>query len=503
MTAADSTLQDEMCTASEEAQRLAQWHSTGRITAASQQPPFSCSAAGSSADPLEPPQGTQLGTVLEQAAAIISYSQVHERTSPVKTQPPPPRLLLPQAVLHVHTQKQGMPKASPPTHASQTASAAAMCPANVLNPTPCQALLLHKHDATAEAAAAHLAAGSDQRREECDGATAVQGDALQPGNSASQSGSVLGDTQPNSAPVPASADAPGGVAGTAAPAQESQTQAGAPALAAPVLQGGSAHQTLAGEESAPAAAVTCKQAPAGVPAAKSGLGADCGMSQETDISLEDIAPTEVQLPWPAPLLHAAVTKAQSLPASDTAPAPATDRPRSPTESAWSAEHEAKPEASPELAVGTELVPQDVALVPSHEMLGRSPTQDLQLQLTYLEPELAGHHAEPAAEADSKQLCLQRAAQMQPPEAHADPDMNGDSCWEDVSSPARLDLNLDTQLPDPPADKAGSLCRAAAGGQKSPQPCALRRGWWNQPWSVAQNVEDADSLPAGLASHSCL
>lgn len=483
-----------MCSPSEEAQRLAEWHATGGISSATHNLPFNCSAAGSSADPMEPPRGTQLGTVLEQAVAIISYSQVHDRTSPAKAQHPPPvPFVLPQAVLHAaQTQKQGTP---PPTHASQTGSAAAACAAGVLQSSPHPAGVA---DAAAETAAA---AGSDQDRDTQGAAVAVSGDAHQHSNAASQSGEVPGHVQLHSVSVPAdhtqATDAPdGNGAAAVAPVQESQTQADAPASVA-VLQGDSA---AAEQKSAAAAAAASQHVPAAVPVAKAGQDlTDEVMSQETDASLGDMAPTEVQVPGPASLLPAAVAQGHCLPASGIAPAAATDRPGNLSESARSEELQA--EASLEPAVGTEVVAQEVADAPaSHQMLNGSPTQGLHLQLTYLEPELANHHTRPATTAAAKaaareapqELRLQLVTECQVPEGHATTDLHEGSCWEGGRSPAQLDLNLDTQLPDLPADKA------AVGGQRSPQP-ALGRGWWNQPWSAAQHVEDADSFPAGLAS----
>lgn len=65
-----------MCSPSEAAERLARFEADGHITPA-HHPPFSCSAAGSSAPGFELTQGTQFGTVIEEAAAIINYSQMH------------------------------------------------------------------------------------------------------------------------------------------------------------------------------------------------------------------------------------------------------------------------------------------------------------------------------------------------------------------------------------------------------------------------------------------
>ena len=181
-----------------------------------------------------------------------------------------------------------------------------------------------------------------------------------------------------------------------------------------------------------------------------------------------------------------------LPASDMTPAAATDKPGNLTETPPSEEPQA--DADLELAVGTEVVTQEGAVAPaSQQMQDGSPTQGLHLQLTYLEPELAHHQTAAAAREASQELRLQGGTKSQIPEARAATDPKEGSSWEGGGSPVQLDLNLDTQLPEPAADNA------AGAGQRSPQP-APRRGWWNQPWSVAQqHAEDADSLPAGLAS----
>ncbi|KAL0040637.1 hypothetical protein WJX79_000270 [Trebouxia sp. C0005] len=82
-------VEGEMCSPSEAAERLATFEAEGHITFA-HHPPFSCSAAGSSAPGFELTQGTQFGTVIEEAAAIIKYSQMHAAHPPVPRLSPVP-----------------------------------------------------------------------------------------------------------------------------------------------------------------------------------------------------------------------------------------------------------------------------------------------------------------------------------------------------------------------------------------------------------------------------
>ena len=508
--AAVANLQGELCDASEEAQRLAEWQATGRISSLSNQVPFSCSAAGSSADPLEPPAGTQVGNIMEQAAAIISYSQVaHDHTSTAEPLQPA-SAWLPQAGLHAaQTQKEDTPKAPP--YASQTSCAAAapgmvqcsrgqadaaaggvlQCPSN-------------QADAAADTAAEAvcLPAPGGQEKDQSNPANASPAAALPLGHAASQSGAVQGHTQLHSAAVPVSlsdADAKA----SARSAEESQAQAGAVPSGA-VLQDGCALPLVAEQRSATAAASKHSPAvvPAVAPAAEAGEAADDAMSQEVEEDLGDLAPTEVQVPDQASLPRAAGSQGQRSPPPLVAPAGGSI---CLTDAAQSDVHQADAEASPQVIVGAEAgsppaVSAYEAPSASQQMLPGSPTPDLQLRLTYLEPEQAAHHDRPAGEAAVQQLHLHLATEPSMPEPHAGNVMQDESCQDGVQSPAELDLNLDTQLPDPSADRAPSVC-APVGGQKSP---ALKRGWWHQPWSVAQHVqpaEDADSLPAGLQARA--
>ena len=464
--------------------------------------PFSCSAAGSSADPLEPPQGSQLGTILEQAAAIISYSQV----VPTHTTTAQGRLSVPGWLSQA---QQTQPRGKPDAYASsQTASAAAA--GGALQSSP------NKPDAEAAAEAQ-----GDQEKGHSDAASAPAA-ALQSA-AASQPQAVQGLAQLHSAPVPASlTDAIGAVPTAAvAPASESQTQAGDLPSSAAVLHDAPTQQVLPAGAAQKSAEAESKQAPA-VEATEL---ADDSMSQETDEDLGDIAPTEVQLPDHASLLHAAASQTQRSPAPAVAPDDTLGRQGNSTESP-------QPEAHSQAAAGgraklpvragsgsAQAAPVQEPPAATQQMLPGSPTQDLHLhlQLSYMEPELAHHHAgpagddhagghagpaghdhaEPAGDAASQQLCLQLATEPPLPEAPAE-DAGRDESWRGgVGSPARLDLNLDTQVPEQQnADKAASVC-AAVGGHKSP---ALNRGWWAQPWSAAQHAqpaEDADSFPAGL------
>lgn len=443
---------------------------------------------------MEPPAGTQLGTIMEQAAAIISHSQVvPDHNSPAQLRQPAPGWLS-QAVLHAaQTQKRDMPTA--PLHASQIAFDAAaagmvQCPgqpdaaaSGVLQCPPNQA------DADTAAKAVCLSAHGGQEQDQSNAANVSSAAGLQPGHAASQSGAEQGGAQMLTAAVPVSllpANATDAKA-SVKPARVSQIQAGAAASA--VLQDGCALPAVAEQGLAAAAS---KQSPAVVPAAKA---ADDAMSQETEEDLGDIAPTEVQLPDQTSLLRAGSSQGQRSPSPVVASAGGRDRL---TESSQSDVRQA--DAGPRSpVVGAEVgSPQAVcvheAASAAQQVPPDSPTPDLQLQLTY---DLADHHAEPAGEAASPQLRLQLTAEPPVPEAAANVVLD-ESCREQ----AELDLNLDTQLPDLPADKAPSVC-APVGGQKSP---ALNRGWWNQPWSVAQHVqpaEDVDSLPAGLQAHAQL
>ena len=519
------SLQGELCDASEEAQREAEWQATGRISCASNPVPFSCSAAGSSADPLEPPQGSQLGTILEQAAAIIGYSQVvpNNHTSTAKGRLSIPGWLSQAAHQAEQTQLGGKPEAL--AHASsQTASAAAA--GGTLQSLPNKPDADANPDAAADAdagaaattaSAVRLPAQGDQETGHSDAAPASPPAALQ--SAASQPQAVQGLAQLHSAPVPASLTDATGTHTKAAvdPASESQTQAGDLKSAA-VLQDAPTQQ--AAQKSA---AADSKQAPAAVPAVEANPAADDSMSQETE-DLEDIAPTEVQLPDHASLLHAATAQTQRSPAPVVAPAATAGRQGNSTESPQAeARSQADAGAHAQLPVRAEAGNAQAAPVQelpaaTQQMLPGSPTQDLHLhlQLSYMEPELADHHAGhagddhagghagrdhagPAGDAASQQLCLQLATEPPMPEAHAEHAVRDESWRAGVGSPAGLDLNLDTQVPEQAnADKAGSVC-AAVGGHKSP---ALNRGWWAQPWSAAQHAQPAedafaDSFPTGL------
>ena len=438
---------------------------------------------------MEPPAGTQLGTIMEQAAAIISYSQVvPHHNSPAQPWQPAPGWLS-QPVLHAaQTQKRDMPTA--PQHASQIAFAAAApgqpdaAGSGVLQCPPYQA------DADTAAKAVCLSAHGGQEQNQSNAANVLSAAALQPGLAASQAGAEQGSTQLLSAAVPVSLSHANGTDAQASviPAQVSQIQAGA--VASAVLQGGCALPAVAEQGLAAAAS---KQSLAVVPAAEA---KDDAMSQETEESLGDIAPTEVQLPDQASLLRAGSSQGQRSPSPVVASAGGRDHL---SESSQSDLRHADAGARSQVVVGAEVgSPQAVcvheAASAAQQVPPDSPTPDLQLQLTY---DLTDHHAEPAGEAASPQLRLQLTAEPPVPEAAANVVLD-ESCREQ----AELDLNLDTQLPDLPADKAPSVC-APVGGQKSP---ALKRGWWNQPWSVAQHVqpaEDVDSLPAGLQAHAYL
>ena len=517
-------MQGVVCSPCEEAQRLAEWQATGAIEAVSNQAPFSCSAAASSADPFHLSQGTQPGTVLEQAAAIISYSQVHENPSPAQQQQRGNRLL-PQAVLHAAHQNMRATVDVP-----QTSSA----------PVPqgmAQLVSVSKqvHDADAQQATAATAAteaaatagvaelqvqGNGGRDQGGGTAGAAPWSVAVPTNLPSmevQAAAAQTQTHVPSAPVLLQTDT-AAQAETAAPFQ---SLAEAPLPSAHLAE----HSTLQG--TANKAGQPAKANPAELSAVSQKARAqevcedaaeqtDDDMPLAAEENLGDIAATEVQLPDHAPLAQAAACH-QNHPAPINAFTTAAVKhvasgiskqltlPQQQQNQQGTAGEAAACQKSAEAAEGARLAVVSEALLESQQMLLGSPTQDLRLQLTHVEPALADQCAVGAAEAFSQQPQLKPPAEQLPHQAwqaqqaqHAQQgpvaDVQDDLCQAAGESPAQLDLNLDTQVPDQAAPVREPLASAPTGEQKSPE---VRRGWWNQPWSVAHQPEDADSLPAGL------
>ena len=227
------------------------------------------------------------------------------------------------------------------------------------------------------------------------------------------------------------------------------------------------------------------------------------MLQDTEEDLGDVGPTEVQLPDPAPVGDAARLKhstsgSQSSQAALDNQAAGGDEAES-TAQEPTADADMHEESVPEAVRGThEAEVAHKAVAVSDQMVHESPTQDLQLQLTYLEPDADVCHSETADKAELQQLDLQLTTEVQSPAAQLAADMHDDSRKAAGDSPAQqdLNLNLDTQLPAD-ADKAVPAAAALA-AHTSPQP-PFMRGWWNQPWSIADHAEEAAPPAAGMTT----
>ena len=279
--------------------------------------------------------------------------------------------------------------------------------------------------------------------------------------------------------------------------------------------------------------------------------------------MEDIAPTEIQIVV-ADTLQLPLSP-QLSPAQDTQLA---DAPVSVTEKAPAANvvaQEAAAAADMQEAVTAQAIDLHAAEADLPAATARSSTQDLHLQLTYLEsqaieqpaqpsvglppqaaaqqsrhaqqdaevpqpaaqqaqhtqqaqhaqqkagvPQPAAQHAQqgagkPQPAAQQAQHAQQMTGVPQPAAQQAQHDQQGAGPDDTQpaaafgASPAKLSLNLDTQLPE----EAAPNVRATPGKglQKSPQPG--RQSWWNQPWSVAQLSEESQTLPTGLSHVQCL
>ena len=480
-----------MCSPCEEAQRLAEWQATGEIAALSNQVPFSCSAADSSADPFHLSQGTQQGTILEQAAAIITYSQVHQNPSPARQQHQEDRLL-PQAVLHAaHLHMRAA------VDASQTSSAA----------VPVPQVSGAQQGAAAAVAELDVQGGADSDRYGADAAAcraaAAAGQLHLPAVQV-QATAVQGLSQLPSAPVSSQT-------GVAAPAQ-AETAAVSQSLKGARSSGRdpAKHATFPGTEAdgspkANPAELTARSEKENVQEVleEAAEQTDDELPQAVEEDLDDIAPTEIQLSEHAPLADAAASHHSHpapLDAFTTAIMVTRNfsgishqlvQPQQQQKERDAAGKAAVCQSSAVAAEAAKDAPVPEALLESQQMLPSSPTQDLRLQLTYMEPASQQPQLHLAAEPLAKQA-------QQGQHAEQGPDVQDDPCQAAGESPVQLDLNLDTQVPDQPALVKAPMAHAPAGVQKSPEP-DLRRGWWNQPWSIAQQTENANSLPAGVTN----
>ncbi len=468
-----------MCSPSEAAERLATFEAEGHITPA-HHPPFSCSAAGSSAPGFELTQGTQFGTAIEEAAAIINYSQMHAAHPPVPRHSPVP-VVASQPQRHASQRMLSL--------ASQQATAKRNVTVALAGPAQPQAQ-------PSSQAATQLPSGLP--------AVASQGDAVALPCASGQQPPSAGNARPVAAqvsshhPTPqAEAPAASQVAGTLH-SQADESRIRPEHLAS---DPGSPAQQCAPELEAPAntsaAAAAADNMQAGSP------------TQCMNDVMGDMAATEVQLPPTQcpelPLSPQAAAAGSSAPAAEDYPAevPAAQVTTvADTVELPAAEHSAEEDLPVQESAALATTPAEMP-VPAqpHQPLPDSPTQNLLLQLTCLESQAAEEHALPAvASPPQQQLRLQltnpQAAQAaQHAEQRAEDGV--DEPFEVLNSPARLSLNLDTQLPDqevvPPASKA--VPGAGAGLQRSPQPAA-RRGWWGQPWSLAQQPEETGPSPIG-------
>ncbi len=464
-----------MCSPSEAAERLATFEAEGHITFA-HHPPFSCSAAGSSAPGFELTQGTQFGTVIEEAAAIINYSQMHAAHPPVPRHSPVP-------VVESQLQR----------HASQRMlSLASQRAIGKRGVTVVLAGLAQPEAQPSSQAATQLPSDLP--------AVASQDDAVASPCETGQRPPSAGNAQPVAAQVSSHHTAPqpeapaaNQVAG-ALHSQADESRIRAEHLAS---DPGSPVQQCAPDLEAPAnTSVAADVMQAGSP------------TQCMDDVMGDMAATEVQLPPTQcpelPLSPQAAAAGSTAPAAEVPPAEvsaAQVTTVADTVELPAAEHSAEEEDPPvqeSAALATTPAEMPVPAQP-HQPLPDSPTQNLHLQLTCLESQAAQEHPLPAVASPPQQQLrlhltnLQASQAAQKAEQRAEDGV--DEPCEAFSSPARLSLNLDTQLPDqevvPPASKAVP----GAGLQRSPQPAA-RRGWWGQPWSLAQQPEETQPSPIG-------
>jgi len=471
-----------MCSPSEAAERLATLEAEGHITFV-HHPPFSCSAAGSSAPGLELTQGNQFGTVIEEAAAIINYSQMHAAHPPVPRHSPVPVV---ESQLQRHASQRMLSLAS--QHAVGKGSI-----------TVALAGLAQPQAQPASQAATQLPSDLP--------AVASQDDAVVLPCGTGQRPPSAGSAQPVAAQVSSHHTTPqpeAPAASQVAGALHSQADESRIRLEHLASDPGSPAQQCAPELKAPA------NTSAAADVMQAGSPTQC-----MDDVMADVAATEVQLA-PAhcldlPLSPQAAAAGSSAPAAEVPPAevPAAqvttvaDTVESPT-----AEHSAVEEDLPVQEVAAPATTPAKIPVPAQpcQPVPDSPTQNLHLQLTCLESQAAEQHLLPAVASPAQQQLRLQLTNPQASKAaqHAEQraEHGVDEPCEAFSSPARLSLNLDTQLPDqelaPPASKA----LPGAGLQRSPQPAA-RRGWWGQPWSVAQQPEETGSSPIGqIQANDC-
>lgn len=473
-----SVLQGELCSPSEAAERLAALETEGHITFA-HHPPFSCSAAGSSVPGFEGTQGTQFGTVVEEAAAIISYSQMHADHSPAVRQHPDPELKSQQ--LHPASQ------ARPCTLSSQRALAQVVTvqPQTQINTsvyvvTEALQVLPDLPAVTSHCGPAVLPSGP--------GKQAPSGDQPDLDQILSQS----------AAPLPAAAAAANqGVSMLQSQADESKLR--------PVEDDAAKSASLR-QQPAPETEAAAVTASAAVVVSQSNSPTQC-----MDDELGDVAATEVQLPHAAHLglplsPQGGAARAHSPALEVTTVADTVDLPAAGCDE-HVADAQAQPAAEEAVAPRTASDKAHVASQAPQPHLQGSPTQTLQLQLTCLESQAAQQHPMPAVASRSQhQLQLHlNTDPVSPAAQHAERGAQHNDSMQLQSvreSPAKLTLNLDTQLPDQELHAPGGSALPAS----SPQPAA-RVGWWGQPWSVAQQAdmagpENAGPEPSGVMQPQC-
>ncbi len=461
-------MQGEMCSPSEAAERLATFEAEGHITPA-HHPPFSCSAAGSSAPGFELTQGTQFGTAVEEAAAIINYSQMHAVHPPVLRHSPVPvvasqlqrhasqRMLslasqqaIGQGGVTVALASLAQPQAQPSLQAAMQlpSDLPAVASQNVAVASPCGTgqQVPSADNAQPEAPAASQVACAPQSQ--------ADESRIRPEHLASDLGSPAQQCAPE--------------------LEASVNTSAAAAAAADVMQVGSPTQCMhnvMGEISATEVQLPPAQYP------KLPLSPQAAAAGTT-------APA-------AELPPAQVAAAQVTTVADTVELPAAEH---------SAEEEDPPvQESAALATTPAEIP---APAQPHTPLPDSPTQNLHLQLPCLESQAAEGHPLPAVASPPQQQLRLQLTNPQASQAAQHAEHGVEEPCEVFSSPARLSLNLDTQVPDqevvPPASKAVPR----AGLQRSPQPVA-RRGWWGQPWSLAQQPEETGpSLVGQIQANDC-
>ena len=470
-----------MCSPSEAAERLAAFEAEGHITFA-HHPPFSCSAAGSSAPGFELTQGTQFGSVIEEAAAIINYSQMHA-VNPAVPQHNPVKV--------VESQRQASQRI--PSLASQQVidkRGVTVAPAGSAQPQAQPGLQ----------AATQLPSDLPAVASQDDGAAVLP---CRTGQQVPSAGNAQpGDAQVSCHHTTPQPEAP--VASQVAGALHSQAD-----------ESGIRPEHLASDPDSPVRQNAPEsEAPANTSAAADVMPAG-SPAQCMDDVMGDMAATEVQLPAAkGPELRLSPQAAAAGSSALAAEAPPAKVPAAQvttvadTVEFSAAEHNAVEGDLPvqESAV-LATTPADMP-VPAQpqQPLPDSPTQNLHLQLTCLESQAAEDHPFPAVASPPRQQLRLQLTNPQASQAaqHAEQRAGHgvDEPCEAFSSPARLSLNLDTQLPDQEVLPPASKTVPGVGLQRSPQP-ATRRGWWGQPWSVAQQPEETGPSPVGqIQANNC-